>query len=77
MKASIGQALRDVLSPRHVPDRIFAIPSVPRTLNGKKLEVPVRRILSGAAADAVANAGAMANPESLDWFVKLAAARKG
>jgi acetoacetyl-CoA synthetase len=77
LKASIGQALREGLSPRHVPDRIYSIPSVPRTLNGKKLEVPVRRILSGAAADAVANAGAMANPESLDWFVKLAAARKG
>jgi acetoacetyl-CoA synthetase len=45
-------------------------------LNGKKLEVPVRRILSGAAAESVANPGAMANPESLDWFVKMAAARK-
>jgi acetoacetyl-CoA synthetase len=76
LKARIGQALRGGLSPRHVPDRIYAIPSVPRTLNGKKLEVPVRRILSGAAADSVANPGAMANPESLDWFVKMAAARK-
>jgi acetoacetyl-CoA synthetase len=75
LKARIGKALREGLSPRHVPDRIYAIPSVPRTLNGKKLEVPVRRILSGAAADAVANVGAMANPESLDWFVKMAARR--
>jgi acetoacetyl-CoA synthetase len=76
LRARIAAALREGLSPRHVPDRIFAIPSVPRTLNGKKLEVPVRRILSGDAAAAVANAGAMANPESLDFFEKLAAARK-
>ena len=76
LRARITNALREGLSPRHVPDRIYAIPSVPRTLNGKKLEVPVRRILSGAAAEEVANAGAMANPESLDFFVTLAAARK-
>ena len=75
LRARIAAALREGLSPRHVPDRIFAIPSVPRTLNGKKLEVPVRRILSGDPAAAVANAGAMANPESLDFFEKLAAAR--
>jgi acetoacetyl-CoA synthetase len=76
LRARITNALREGLSPRHVPDRIYAISSVPRTLNGKKLEVPVRRILSGAAAVEVADAGAMANPESLDFFVKLAAARK-
>jgi acetoacetyl-CoA synthetase len=76
LRARINRALREGLSPRHVPDRIEAIPSVPRTLNGKKLEVPVRRILSGAAAGEVANAGAMANPESLDYFVKLAEARR-
>jgi acetoacetyl-CoA synthetase len=76
LRARINRALREGLSPRHVPDRIEAIPSVPRTLNGKKLEVPVRRILSGAAAGEVANAGAMANPESLDFFVKLAETRR-
>jgi acetoacetyl-CoA synthetase len=76
LRARIAAALREGLSPRHVPDRIFAISSVPRTLNGKKLEVPVRRILSGDAAAEVVNAGAMANPESLDFFVELAAARK-
>ncbi len=76
LRARITKALREGLSPRHVPDRIEAIPSVPRTLNGKKLEVPVRRILSGATPEEVANAGAMANPESLDFFVKLAASRE-
>jgi acetoacetyl-CoA synthetase len=73
LRARIAAALREGLSPRHVPDRIYAIPSVPRTLNGKKLEIPVRRILAGAAPEEVANAGAMANPESLDYFVELAA----
>jgi acetoacetyl-CoA synthetase len=76
LRARIAAVLREGLSPRHVPDRIYAIPSVPRTLNAKKLEIPVRRILSGATAEEVANAGAMANPESLDFFVTLAAARK-
>jgi acetoacetyl-CoA synthetase len=76
LRARIAAALREGLSPRHVPDRIYAIPSVPRTLNAKKLEIPVRRILSGAAAEDVANAGAMVNPESLDFFVNLATARK-
>ncbi len=76
LRGRIRSALREGLSPRHVPDEIHAIPSVPRTLNGKKLEVPVRRILSGEPAEKVANPGAMANPESLDFFVKLAAARK-
>jgi acetoacetyl-CoA synthetase len=75
LTARIAAALREGLSPRHVPDSIEAVPSVPRTLNGKKLEVPVRRILSGESADQVAHTGAMANPESLDYFVKLAAAR--
>ncbi|HEX9287659.1 MAG TPA: acetoacetate--CoA ligase [Thermoanaerobaculia bacterium] len=76
LRARIAAALREGLSPRHVPDRIHAVPSIPRTLNGKKLEVPVRRILSGEPAEKVANTGAMANPESLDYFVKLAAARE-
>jgi acetoacetyl-CoA synthetase len=76
LSARIAAALREGLSPRHVPDSIEVVPSVPRTLNGKKLEVPVRRILSGEPAEEVANTGAMANPESLDYFVKLAAARK-
>jgi acetoacetyl-CoA synthetase len=71
----IRRALRENLSPRHVPDEIHAIPSVPRTLNNKKLEVPVRRILSGDPPEKVANVGAMANPESLDFFRALAAKR--
>jgi acetoacetyl-CoA synthetase len=75
LSARIGRALRENLSPRHVPDEILAVPSVPRTLNNKKLEVPVRRILRGDPPEKVATVGAMANPESLDFFRALAASR--
>jgi acetoacetyl-CoA synthetase len=77
LRDRIGRALRESLSPRHVPDEIHEVPGVPRTLNNKKLEVPVRRILCGDPPEKVANRGAMANPESLDFFEKLAAARRG
>ncbi|OUM95697.1 MAG: acetoacetate-CoA ligase [Firmicutes bacterium ZCTH02-B6] len=68
----IRQRLRDDVSPRHVPDAIYAVPQIPRTLNGKKLEVPVRKILLGAAPEEAVNLGSMANPESLLPFVQLA-----
>jgi acetoacetyl-CoA synthetase len=77
LRAEIAKALREGLSPRHVPDEIRAVPSIPRTLNGKKLEVPVQRILSGEPLEKVANPGAMANPSSLDFFVELARKRSG
>ena len=73
VEPGLKSALRENLSPRHVPDRFILIDAVPRTLNGKKCEVPVRRILRGEDAQRVANPGAMANPESLDVFVELAA----
>jgi acetoacetyl-CoA synthetase len=66
--ARIKRALRTELSPRHVPDVIEHVPAIPRTLSGKKLEVPVKRILGGAAADAVASKSSLADPESLTWF---------
>ncbi|HVE66005.1 MAG TPA: acetoacetate--CoA ligase, partial [Thermoanaerobaculia bacterium] len=72
LRRRIAKALREGLSPRHVPDAVHAVPSIPRTLNGKKLEIPVQRILSGEPLDRVANPGAMANPKSLDYFVELA-----
>jgi acetoacetyl-CoA synthetase len=75
LRDSIRGALREGLSPRHVPDEIHSVPGIPRTLNNKKLEVPVRRILRGEPAEDVVNPGAMANPDSLSWFVDLAAAR--
>jgi acetoacetyl-CoA synthetase len=68
-------ALRTELSPRHVPDRFFAVTDVPRTLNGKKCEVPVKKILAGIAPDRAVSAEALRNPAALDVFVQLAAAR--
>src|SRR5690606_15422221 len=64
----IRKQLRSALSPRHVPDEIRQVPGVPRTLSGKKLEVPVRKILLGTPVEEAANPGAMANPEVLEHF---------
>jgi acetoacetyl-CoA synthetase len=76
LEARIRRELRASLSPRHVPDRIVAVPSVPRTLSGKKLEVPVKRILSGTPPDEAASRGSLANPHALDAFAELARERR-
>ena len=68
-------AIRTRLSARHVPDEVFAIPEVPRTISGKKMEVPIKKILLGHPAEKCASRGAMANPGSLDWFVAFARER--
>ena len=65
----IKARIREDCSPRHVPDEIAAAPAVPRTLSGKLLEVPVKRILMGAEPATVASRDSLANPEALDWFV--------
>lgn len=67
----IRRRIRTELSPRHVPDEIHRIGEVPKTLNGKKMEVPVKRLLQGAAIDEVAAGGAMANPDSLAAIMEL------
>ena len=74
-RAKIGKELRTSLSPRHVPDEIHQVSAVPRTLSAKKLEVPVKRILSGTPAESAAAKGALANPESLAAFEAFAAER--
>jgi acetoacetyl-CoA synthetase len=66
--------LRTELSPRHVPDRFVVITEVPRTLNGKKCEVPVKKILSGFPVDKAVSRGALANPDALAPFIELAEA---
>jgi acetoacetyl-CoA synthetase len=68
----IKRSLRSNLSPRHVPDEIHALASIPTTLSGKKLELPVKLILLGADPDSVASRGALKNPESLDAVALLA-----
>ncbi len=72
----IRRALRDDLSPRHVPDAIMAVPAVPRTLSGKKLEVPVKRILLGAPAEQAASRDSLADPGALAPFEALARERQ-
>jgi acetoacetyl-CoA synthetase len=70
--STIARTIREELSPRHVPDELHTIPAVPRTISGKKMEVPVKRLLDGEPLEKVANPGAMANPESLSAFLELA-----
>jgi acetoacetyl-CoA synthetase len=69
---TIRRRIREDCSPRHVPDEVRQITEVPRTLSGKVLEVPVKRILMGAPADQVASRESLANPAALDYFVELA-----
>ena len=75
LRRRIASALRAQLSPRHVPDTIAAVPAIPRTLTGKKLEAPVKRILRGEPADAVASRGALAEPDAIAAFVRFAEER--
>ena len=70
LRARIAAALRRQLSPRHAPDRIVGVAAIPRTLNGKKMEVPVKRLLTGAPMSAAASEGAMADPQSLAALVE-------
>ena len=72
LRERIKAELRDKASPRHVPDRIYAIEAVPYTLTGKKMEVPVRKLLTGLALEKAASRDAMANPAAIDFFVRFA-----
>lgn len=73
LEQRIKTAIRTALSPRHVPDAIFTLPDVPRTLSGKKLEVPIKKILLGVPVERAANPDSLKNPELLAYFVELAA----
>ena len=72
LKQRINDKIRRALSARYVPSEILAIPEVPRTLSGKKLELPIKRLLLGHPLERVAHADAMANPASLGWFMESA-----
>ncbi|MFC6706698.1 acetoacetate--CoA ligase [Flexivirga alba] len=76
LRARVSGALRSALSPRHVPDEVVEVPAIPRNLTGKKLEVPVKRILQGADASDVVSADALADPSSIDAYVQYAARRR-
>ncbi|HTD04943.1 acetoacetate--CoA ligase [Undibacterium sp.] len=72
---AIKDTIRTALSARHVPNEIFAVAEIPRTLSGKKMELPIKKLLMGTPIDKIANRDAMANPGSLSYFEQFAAAR--
>ena len=72
LKDRIKKSIGDTTSPRHVPDEVLSVPDVPYTLNGKKLEVPIKKILSGTPPEEAASKDSLSNPDSLDSFVELA-----
>jgi acetoacetyl-CoA synthetase len=72
LKERVNARIRSALSARHVPNAIVAVPDIPRTLSGKKLELPIKRLLLGHPLEKVAHADAMANPASLAWFIEFA-----
>jgi acetoacetyl-CoA synthetase len=72
LRGRIMAAVRSALSPRHVPDEIVAVPAVPHTLSGKKLEVPVKRILAGDPPERAASRESLTDPSALDPYVALA-----
>ncbi len=76
LRSKIAGRLRAEYTGRHVPDQIIAVPAIPATLTGKKMEVPVRKILLGARPDAAANRNAMANPQALDVFAEYASTQR-
>lgn len=75
LSITIRSAIREDLSPRHQPDEIVQVPAIPRTLTGKKLEVPVKRILEGLAPEHAAAAGSVDRPDLLHWFANFASER--
>jgi acetoacetyl-CoA synthetase len=72
LPGEIARRVRERCSPRHIPDEVFQIDEVPRTLSGKVLEVPVKKILMGTAVEKAASRDSLANPHSLDYFVEMA-----
>ena len=69
LKAIIHKKLRTLASPRHLPDAIYEVPAIPRTLTGKKIEIPIKKIFSGLPVDQVVQRNSLSNPESLDYFI--------
>jgi acetoacetyl-CoA synthetase len=71
LRAEVSARLSAQLSRRHVPDEIVFVAGIPRTRTGKKLEVPIKRLLQGTPADDSLSRGSIAEPEALDWFVEF------
>ena len=75
LEVTLRERIKLALSPRHVPNDIFQVAEIPRTLSGKKMELPVKKLLLGHALEKIANPDAMANPGSFKWFIDFAARR--
>ncbi|MFF9854219.1 acetoacetate--CoA ligase [Streptomyces litmocidini] len=76
LRETIRRAIRTGASPRHIPDEIHQVPGIPHTRTGKKLEVPVKRLLQGDPAEQVVNPGAVDNPELIAFYARLGAERQ-
>ena len=72
LRQRLNAAVRDALSPRFVPDDIFQVAEIPRTLSGKKQELPIKKLMLGQPIDKVLNRDAMANPQCLAWYIDMA-----
>ncbi|MEN1968123.1 acetoacetate--CoA ligase [Lentibacillus sp. N15] len=72
IKKQIKQQIREQCSPRHTPTAIYQVPDIPKTLNGKKLEIPIKKILMGKDVNKVVNKGSLANPQALHYFISFA-----
>ena len=72
LKAKLNNAIKVALSPRFIPNEIFQVAEIPRTLSGKKQELPIKKLMLGQPLEKVVNKDAMANPGCLDWYVSLA-----
>ena len=72
LREDIKSRIRNALTARHVPNDIFTVPAVPRTLSGKKLEVPIKKVLLGQPLEKVVNQDSLANPDSLEWYIDFA-----
>jgi acetoacetyl-CoA synthetase len=77
LKDKLNNAIRVALSPRFVPNAIFQVAEIPRTLSGKKQELPIKKLLLGQPIEKVVNQDAMANPGCLKWYVAFAAEHQG
>jgi acetoacetyl-CoA synthetase len=75
LQRKIVDAIKTALSPRFVPNAIFQVTEIPRTLSGKKQELPIKKLLLGQPLEKVMNKDAMANPACLDWYVEFALKR--
>jgi acetoacetyl-CoA synthetase len=71
LRDRICQVIRSRCSARHVPDEVIEVPAIPHTLTGKRLEVPVKRLLQGSAMDKAVNPGVVDRPDVLEFFVEL------